>query len=78
MDDMVRELDLQVYKAVTKHKTPSLSKVAGKAAKTVGKAGTPAIATPALEGSRLLRAARKATSYIFGNDDDENGDEDTE
>ena len=77
MDDMVRELDLQVDKAATEHKTPPLSKVAGGAAKAVGKAGTPAIATPALEGSRLFRAVRKATSYIFGNDN-ETGDEDTE
>jgi SNF2 family DNA or RNA helicase len=55
--------------------TPSLSKTAGKVAKAAGKAGTPAIATPALESGRLFRAVRKATSYIFG-DDFENGDED--
>jgi FkbM family methyltransferase len=73
MDDMVRELDLQVDKAATEHKTPPLSKVARKAAKTVGKAGTPAIATAALEGGRLFRAVRNS----FGNDD-ENSDEDTE
>jgi SNF2 family DNA or RNA helicase len=78
MDDMVRALDLQLDKPATEHKTPSLSKVMDKAAKAkaAGNAGTPAIATPALEGNRLFRSARKATSFIFG-DDDENG-EDTE